>query len=113
MPFIKKLVMHGFKSFAKETQIPMENGMNTIVGPNGSGKCLTGDSIVQLADGSCERIDSIINKRIDNAVKTEDGFLINGDGTEVACLDLVSLKTINKPIKAFVKRTSPEGIESR
>jgi chromosome segregation protein len=38
MPYIKKLVMKGFKSFAKESEIIFTNGMNVIVGPNGSGK---------------------------------------------------------------------------
>jgi len=38
MPYIKKLVMKGFKSFAKETEILFDKSMNVIVGPNGSGK---------------------------------------------------------------------------
>ena len=38
MPYIKKLVIKGFKSFAKETEIVFTNGTNVIVGPNGSGK---------------------------------------------------------------------------
>jgi len=45
MPYIKKLVMKGFKSFARETEIPMINGMNVVVGPNGSGKSNITDSI--------------------------------------------------------------------
>ncbi|MEK6885467.1 MAG: chromosome segregation SMC family protein [Nanoarchaeota archaeon] len=45
MPFIKELVIHGFKSFARETKIPFRNTMNTIVGPNGSGKSNVTDAI--------------------------------------------------------------------
>ena len=45
MPYIKKLVMKGFKSFASETEIPFENSMNVIVGPNGSGKSNVADAI--------------------------------------------------------------------
>jgi chromosome segregation protein len=45
MPFIKELVIHGFKSFARETRIPFRNTMNTIVGPNGSGKSNVTDAI--------------------------------------------------------------------
>src|SRR3989338_7859194 len=45
MPYIKKLVMHGFKSFAKETEIIFDKGLNTIVGPNGSGKSNVSDAI--------------------------------------------------------------------
>jgi chromosome segregation protein len=45
MPHIKELVVHGFKSFARETRIPFKNTMNTIVGPNGSGKSNVTDAI--------------------------------------------------------------------
>ena len=45
MPYIKKIVMKGFKSFAQEVDIPFENSMNVIVGPNGSGKSNITDAI--------------------------------------------------------------------
>jgi chromosome segregation protein len=45
MPFIKELIIHGFKSFARETKVPFKNTMNTIVGPNGSGKSNVTDAI--------------------------------------------------------------------
>ncbi len=45
MPYIKKLVLKGFKSFAHETEIPFENSMNIFVGPNGSGKSNIADAI--------------------------------------------------------------------
>ena len=110
MTYIKRLVMKGFKSFARETTINLDKNMNCIVGPNGSGKCLTGDSLIQLADGSLERIDNLVNEKLNNAVKTEDGFIIIGDGTEVNCLDMETLKIIKKPIKAFIKKTSPDKL---
>ena len=37
--------MHGFKSFAKKTEIPLDNSMNVIVGPNGSGKSNITDAL--------------------------------------------------------------------
>jgi len=37
--------MHGFKSFARKTEIPLENSMNVIVGPNGSGKSNITDAL--------------------------------------------------------------------
>ena len=37
--------MHGFKSFARKTEIPLENAMNVIVGPNGSGKSNVTDAL--------------------------------------------------------------------
>ncbi len=45
MTYIKRMVMHGFKSFARKTEIPMENVMNVIVGPNGSGKSNITDAL--------------------------------------------------------------------
>lgn len=45
MTYVKKMVMHGFKSFARKTEIPLENAMNVIVGPNGSGKSNITDAL--------------------------------------------------------------------
>jgi len=45
MAYIKKLVMHGFKSFARKTEVPLEDSMNVIVGPNGSGKSNVTDAL--------------------------------------------------------------------
>ncbi len=39
------MVMSGFKSFARKTEIPLENGMNVVVGPNGSGKSNITDAL--------------------------------------------------------------------
>ena len=45
MAYIKKLVVHGFKSFAKKTEIPFDKGINVIIGPNGSGKSNISDAM--------------------------------------------------------------------
>jgi chromosome segregation protein len=45
MPFIKKLVLNNFKSFARQVEIPFINSTNIIVGPNGSGKSNVTDAI--------------------------------------------------------------------
>lgn len=37
--------MHGFKSFARKTEIPFDDSMNVIVGPNGSGKSNITDAL--------------------------------------------------------------------
>lgn len=42
---INKIVAHGFKSFAKFTEIPLSNGFNVVLGPNGSGKSNVLDSL--------------------------------------------------------------------
>ncbi len=45
MTYIKKLVLKGFKSFPRETEIILDRNMNCIVGPNGSGKSNITDAI--------------------------------------------------------------------
>src|SRR3990170_8492115 len=45
MVYIKKLVMHGFKSFVRKTEIPFTEGINVIIGPNGSGKSNVSDAL--------------------------------------------------------------------
>ena len=45
MPYIKKLIMHGFKSFPKKTEIPFTNEINCVLGPNGSGKSNITDAL--------------------------------------------------------------------
>jgi len=45
MPYIKKLVMHGFKSFPRKTEIPFNQEINVILGPNGSGKSNVSDAL--------------------------------------------------------------------
>jgi len=45
MPFIKEIVIRGFKSFARETKIPFKSEMNVIIGANGSGKSNVTDAI--------------------------------------------------------------------
>jgi len=35
---LKRLTLHGFKTFADKTEIEFAEGVSAIVGPNGSGK---------------------------------------------------------------------------
>lgn len=45
MLYIKKLVMYGFKSFVRKTEVPFAPGINVIVGANGSGKSNISDAM--------------------------------------------------------------------
>src|SRR3989344_3096323 len=110
MTYIKKMVMQGFKSFAKRTEVIFDTGINTVVGPNGSGKCMTGDTIVQLADGSMQKIENLVDSRISKSIKIDDGFIAKGDGTKIMSLNLESYQIETKETKAFIKRTSPDKL---
>jgi len=114
MTKINKLVMHGFKSFAKHSELVFGPKFNVILGPNGSGKCLKGDSKVYLGDGSLVSIGKIVDEKINknNTKRIDDGFIADGDSTEILCLDTKSLKIRKKKIQAYVKRTSPRELLS-
>jgi chromosome segregation protein len=45
MVYIKKLIIYGFKSFVRKTEIPFTKGINVILGPNGSGKSNVSDAL--------------------------------------------------------------------
>lgn len=45
MAYIKRMVMHGFKSFAKRTEIVFDKGISVVIGPNGSGKSNISDAL--------------------------------------------------------------------
>ncbi|MBX4195959.1 chromosome segregation protein SMC [Candidatus Pacearchaeota archaeon] len=45
MVFIKRMVMQGFKSFARKTEVVFDKGINVILGPNGSGKSNISDAL--------------------------------------------------------------------
>jgi len=45
MSYIKRLTMHGFKSFVRKTELPFTPGINVILGPNGAGKSNLSDAL--------------------------------------------------------------------
>jgi chromosome segregation protein len=45
MVYVKKMVMYGFKSFVRKTEIPFTPGINVVLGPNGSGKSNISDAL--------------------------------------------------------------------
>lgn len=112
MTRIARLVMHGFKSFAKRTELVFDGNFNVVLGPNGSGKCVTGNTLVHLADGSLVEIRKLVEEGIsrEQPTRIDDGFIAKGDGRKIQCLDMSSLKVTNGEIASYVKRKSPEKL---
>ena len=42
---LKRLELHGFKSFAQNTALEFQRGVSAVVGPNGSGKSNIADAL--------------------------------------------------------------------
>ena len=45
--YLKSIELLGFKSFGKKERLVFTSSIASIVGPNGSGKCVTGDTLLQ------------------------------------------------------------------
>ncbi len=42
---LTKLELHGFKSFARKTELQFDEGITAVIGPNGSGKSNIADAV--------------------------------------------------------------------
>src|SRR3989338_3431652 len=106
MARIEKIVIQGFKSFKRRATIPFPSGISVITGPNGAGKCLRADALVQLADGSQVPIGELAEQRMGDAIPIDDGFVAEGS-VDILTMDFETLRV--RPAKAtkFIKRTSP------
>ncbi len=110
MTIIKKLHFKGFKSFAKPIDLEFGTGFNSVIGPNGSGKCTRGDTLISLADGSFIKIEEIVNKKLktNKKIKIDDGYIAKGDNTFVFSVDMRTYQITKRPIQAYVKRSAPK-----
>jgi chromosome segregation protein len=108
MAHVKKLVIDGFKSFAKKTEIPFDRGINVIIGPNGSGKSCSYDTIVTLANGDEIELGKLIESKISdsNDIKElDDGVYVDGKGdVEIISLNKENMKAEKRVVSKFIKR---------
>ncbi|OIO26734.1 hypothetical protein AUJ14_01175 [Candidatus Micrarchaeota archaeon CG1_02_55_22] len=111
---VSEIHLRNFKSFGS-SKVKLSPGFNAIVGPNGSGKCLRGDSRILLTDGTRlsikELVDGALSSSTDNQV-LGDGILTlqNSSGAAVFSLNPLTGKIESSRVQAFVKRKSPESL---
>lgn len=119
--FLEKLELQGFKTFAQKTTLEFmppragKRGITAIVGPNGSGKCLNGDSRVMLADGRYVKIRDMFLRAQEKSSASEtmdDGICVkeNPENLEILSLNPKTLKLEKRRIGAFIKRKSPSHL---
>jgi chromosome segregation protein len=113
---IQKLEITGFKSFADHTEIVFTGeGVTAIVGPNGCGKCVSGDTLITLSDGREVEIAQLVNDAIEKSQLIEemdDGVIShqNPNGIAILSLNPNTLKLEPRYVSAFVKRRATPSL---
>ena len=99
--------LENFKSF-KSLDLPIPKGFTAIVGPNGAGKCLLGETFLYLGDNK-----KITFEKLFENIKKNHKEKIEKDGKEiyipsqkilVYSLNFKNFKIEKKPILAIIKR---------
>jgi chromosome segregation protein len=109
MIHISKVKIRNFKSF-KLVNIDLPRSFVCLAGPNGSGKCVDGDTEVLLSDGTNEKIRDLVDHALadGHVEEMEDGYVAQAHAPkEILTLDTKSLKITKRTIAAFVKRKTP------
>jgi intein/homing endonuclease len=106
---LEKLEINGFKSFADRTTLVFGEGITGVVGPNGCGKCVSGDTPVTLADGREITIRELVESALSDSDMVEildDGLLTRDNPYDIRILSLnpETLRLEPRPVTAFIKR---------
>ena len=112
---LKEIEMENFKSFGRKVTVPFLQGYTAITGPNGSGKCVAGDTRVWLPDGEERTIAGLVEHALrhgDVVDQFDDGVAAyeNPEDVEVLTLDPRTLTFDRSPVIAFVKREAPDSL---
>jgi len=110
MIHISQVRLRNFKSF-KIVNVEIPKTFLCLAGPNGSGKCVDGDTRVLLADGAEIKIRDLVEEALasGHVEKIEDGFIAQHPTSKnILSLNPETLKLERKPIGAFVKRKTPD-----
>ncbi len=107
MSIIKRLKLEGFKSFAKPTILHFENGFNTIVGANGSGKSNVFDALCFVLGRMsskglrAEKLGNLVfngGKGMKPAKEAEVALFLSNDNKELLNVELDEIK-ISRVVK--------------
>ncbi|MEW6211415.1 MAG: LAGLIDADG family homing endonuclease, partial [Acidobacteriota bacterium] len=116
---LEKLEISGFKSFADRTTLLFGEGITAVVGPNGCGKCVDGNTLVTLADGRDVPIRELVEAALkdSNVVETLDDGLLTRENPhiiEILSLNPATLRLEPRLVTAFIKReTTPQLLRIR